>query len=194
VRQAGDQQVKAAILCSGPSLPLFADRDGYDIRIAVNAAVRLFRCDYMAMLDMPSPELHRYCGSNKPPVITTLQEYTNMLTACPWLKEHGVWAIDQITLDRSLEWTIWTSTAAIAAAAHMGCKEIDCWGMDLSGRDNWDGPPAEYAENRSAERWHRERIIFDRLQSILGSAGVCIRRILPTNGTVNLNTTEEVAA
>jgi len=176
--------MRAAVLCPGPSLAAFADRGGYDLRIGVNRAVGLYRCDYWAMLDQRTWELVNPVG--RPVIICDRGHYVHLRARYPTARHHHNLAVETIaeTLPhKPVKWHTWSMTAAIAAAHFLGARTIEVWGADWSGADDFDDYHDEF-QNRTDERWARERKLFCEIQLWLGTAGTNVRRNQPAIAAV----------
>lgn len=173
--------MRFAVLCSGPSLLRYPGKSEgrYDAVIGVNRAVALRPCDYWCHLDMifhllehrgepcigtPTIITHRSCWKQ------TLRNWPKA-ESWPWL---DVRTMDYI--DAEAKWRIFSSTTAIVAAAHLGAKEIDAFGVDWSGTADCDG--FSYPDvRRGQERWDKERETWAYCARQLEARGVTLRRI-----------------
>lgn len=152
---------------------------GYDAVFGVNRAVALRECDYWVHLDMiyhllvhagepplgdPVMITHRSCWKQ------TVRNWPH-LEGKPWL---DVRAMDYI--DAEARWRVFSCTTAPVAAAHLGYKTLDAYGVDWRGSADCDGHC--YPEhNRNETRWKDESKLWHYVTRALASRGVTLRRV-----------------
>ncbi len=178
----------AAILCPGPSLTkTFPGRQGdYDVKIGVNRAPIILyplgvQCDWRSSKDWK--QFTDY------PAPYPLSIFTARATADD-LEKHGHGGIlssvhrlffDDLTdkypiADMAL-WTLYSATAAIVLAAHLGATDIDVFGADFTNTPDADGVNVIGCD-RDEARWDRERLRGRKMVEHLNGRGVRVSRIL----------------
>jgi hypothetical protein len=176
---AESQKVKrAAVLCPGPSLPIFADREGYDIRIGVNRAVAAYRCDYWVALDTHTGGMAKPIGS--PVIVNRSGIYRQMCRQFPIVvplrhMDHSGLSYPP-SKKRNIGWRRFGATVALVLAAHLEAKGIDCFGVDWRGMEDFDGFTSP-KNRRSDNRWAREREVWQQVCDALAAQGVAVRRM-----------------
>jgi len=149
-----------------------------DLTIAVNRAIGFRSADVWAAGDIPMLTDQRPDVIGKPELFTAAN--TNA-----YLRDKGrewpgkVTEFEQLFsyLDpASCSWTMFTFTAAIVYAAHAGAKQIEIFGCDWTGTNDFDG--WNQAGNRSPERWKLEREIYSRLIRLIDARGIEVKRVL----------------
>lgn len=159
--------MRVALLCCGPSLGRTwpPARNRYDAVIAVNRAA-LLGCDYWACLD--SPMLRRFDDLvPAKPRLLTRAEYR------PRFSSRAGWTVEQLAERCPVpKFADYSATAGLVLAGHIGATAVDVFGADWTPE-----PPAPFAENRSAERFAREREIWDAVVKWLGERGVTVERV-----------------
>lgn len=175
--------MKANIFCPGPSLRTAVPAPA-DLTIAVNRAIAFNSADVWAAGDIPM-----LC-EDRPNIIGQPELFTAANTAA-YLRDHGPAWRGKVTefeslfsyLDpRNLSWTMFTFTASIVYASHAGASQIEIYGCDWSGVEDWD--KWAKAGNRSDERWKLERQIFERLTGALAARGVEVKRVQPAGQSI----------
>jgi hypothetical protein len=187
--------MKIAILCPGPSLPLFEGRGpDYSQVLAINRACLLFPADFWVMLDgdafrsgaevMQRPSwppdrlpvlvsfadqhaarCHRWSEARRLPFIPV--EYD-------WLPHD--WEPAPGAPKQPLLWDTFSATTALVLAKRLGAVQVDVYGADQAGPADWDGyTHADYA--RAEDRWTRERDLWRDLVKYFAGVGMTIRRI-----------------
>lgn len=159
--------MNAALLCPGPSLtqtyPPAAGR--HDVNIGVNRAVLAFRCHWWAFVDWQT-----YIETGRQACRTFVSR-----TADRELRRRtGDFTPDltfeSIDLDRtrnSIRWGMFSATAALFLASHLGATSVDVYGADWTNEPDYDGHRTE-RDRRTVERWADERIVWDRTIEHLG--------------------------
>jgi hypothetical protein len=161
-----------------PTFPGKAE-GGYAAVFGVNRAAGLVACDYWVHLDMI---FHLLVQAGEPPIGTptiithrscwkqTMRNWPSM-ESWPWL---DVRTMDYI--DAEARWRVFSCTTAPVAAAHLGYKHLDAYGVDWNGTTDYDGK--NYGTpNRGEDRWRDERKIWDYVTRALASRGVTLRRV-----------------
>ena len=163
----------AAVLCPGPSLDSYKTATGpHDVAIGVNRAVMVYPCQYWVCLDSWTYEFSEPIGL---PTIVCRQAIREQIEA----KHDGMRMVpltflnpDDIDLPAEpATWPQFGSTVAIALAASLGAKHIDCYGMDLAGRADHDGF-IDRRQRRSAGRWRVEKRLLEKFLPWLEGRGV----------------------
>lgn len=173
---------RVAILSCGRSLqrsnPPLGD---YDSVLGVNYAVESFPADWWVWGDVKpfitwkpvsSPsgvftsdgEWERLCGLH-PERAASLVDGRSLLT----------WQAVTIPEFINEKWRVYTVTAALALAWHIGAREIDVYGHDMSGTVDCRG--ADKPSIRQPKRWEQERAIWNLLAARLERDGIAVRRV-----------------
>jgi hypothetical protein len=172
--------VKAIVLSPGPSLASYVPREA-DMILGVNRAATAFAVDCWVCGDTPLVEQIADKIIGAPTLVTyavtrdTLRDH-----GFSWRGELEAWTsiAESNWLHTSVvNWPWCSFCAAIVYAAHKGATEIECFGCDWSGRNDWDGTAA--GKNRSDDRWREERAIFNALVEVLRSRGCSVSRSIP---------------
>jgi hypothetical protein len=170
--------MKAAVLCPGPSAYTFPGRDGYDMVIGVNRAAGLAPCDYWVMLD--GVQVWKISAPvGRPKIICGHPSHLDLWRNIPEAREHGWFDIQeciQTLPEAPITWAVFSATAAIVTAIHLGAKSVDIWGADMKGIEDFDGlnMPGMYA--RSEMRWQKEARILHELTEHFAAKGITIQR------------------
>jgi hypothetical protein len=164
--------MKMALLSCGPSLALWRDPmlADYGAAVGVNRAVARFACDWWSVGDAEGFAAVRPVG--RPHIWThadTLRRIRKENPARAAEHEAGLYRRDE--RDR---WSIFSATAALMLAPHLGASSVDCYGVDMAGVADWDGTERG---NRGEDRWSRERIAWAEAVKLLADAGVSVRRM-----------------
>lgn len=169
----------AAILSAGPSLartwdPIFFD--AFTV-YAVNSAAKLYQHDWLSAGDkcwfrglypteMPSP----WRG-----ILTCPDSVTD---ARAWGRSVPVVGWDEVDLigahHRRGHPINWSLQAAMCHAAQNGAKLIRLYGVDLAGREDCAG---YVGEDRTEDRWVRERLHLEQTTALLAEHGVTVERV-----------------
>jgi hypothetical protein len=187
--------MKVALLCPGPSLPLFEGRAAqYDQVLAVNRAVLAFPADFWVMLDAEAFRLARevmqrpsWPPERLPVLVSWGDQHVERCSRYPearqlpfvpveysWLPHE--WQPDGAEHPTPLLWDSFSGTAALVLARRQGAVEIDAYGVDWSGLVDWDGK-ADPNSTRGEERWAREQSLWQDLTTLFARDGIRVRRI-----------------
>lgn len=167
--------MRAAILNPGPSLLAFPpDFDG--LVIATNRVGLTYRSDIWACLDLKRDDgggVLRWAASvvGQPRLLTLQATSETVLRRRAWPSSFIIVEWFRENYAPYKLWSNLTSTAAIACAAHLGAKDIRCYGMDWSGAAGFDG-----VEAPAFERLVRERRAYEEIEQALAGAGVTVSR------------------
>ncbi len=164
--------MKAAVLCPGPSLPLFAEAGSFDVVFGVNRAAGAFACNYFVALDARSFIVANIIGA---PVIVSSQAELDKMKP-HGLDDHKTLVIEPgwLSVNR-LKWATKGLTVALVLAAQLDAREIHCFGVDWAGRKDWDGY-SDDQQRRDADRWGAETELFDNTAAALTQRGIVISR------------------
>lgn len=176
---------RAAVLCPGPSLESFPGREGYDVLIGVNRAAGRFACDYWAMLD--AVPFYHTTPIGAPAALCQYPEWVKVLkyiadggNPCPHrhldLKDVDAWLRPELHgVPARFKYSM---LAGITLAHAIGAVEVDVYGADWAGTQDFDG--VELAKNcRDDRRWRLEKEGFHVLTTSLLNFGTRVRRVLP---------------
>jgi len=179
--------MKIALLAPGPSLTQFADREGY-LRIAVNRAALLYEARYCVLLDANAAAMLFRDGGPKrkpgerPTMVSLPDQRIRMERICPESASFPFLAVSEIDFPRydgarRLGWAGWSATTALALAGSLGATQIDCWGVDRTGVEDFDGftDPLNY---RTSDRWRREEADWNDLVRLLETRRIAVRRTI----------------
>lgn len=157
--------MRIAVLCPGPSLPrTFKHDQPYDVLIGVNRAVLFTSCDWLASFDastvkaLATPGMKVFTRASCLPQDETL-EAVAVWYPCVKLSDAGMF----------------TACGALLLAAALGANDIDVYGADWSDAPDFDGRHSE-GDWRVAERWRRERVVWDKITRVLASQGIHVDR------------------
>lgn len=164
---------RAAVLCPGPSLDT-GRIEPHDVSIGVNRAVMTYPCRYWVCLDSWTYK-DMVADTIGLPTIVCRRAIREQIEEM----HHGMRLValefvnpDDIDLPTEpAKWAQYGSTVAIALAASLGAKRIDCYGMDLAGREDHDGF-TDKRQRRSPGRWRVERRLLETFLPWLESRGV----------------------
>ena len=192
--------MRVAILSCGPSLALFPGSDRYLYTIGVNSAVEAFPCDIWCASDHnifcdytpaePFPWGVFTSGPIKPyfmemdPVTEGLTRrtipaavYERLVAARTWNK--GDYEFNGFSGfgNRSVNiWKRFTIASALMLAYMMGATDIDVYGHDAVGENDWKGEPGRRPSDRSETRWEHEKETWDLVCGWIQDRGVNITR------------------
>lgn len=171
----------AAVLCPGPSLARTFDPDFGGLTLAVNRAALAYSADVWCANDLPlidaiaggvkgSPSL--WCNKDS---LASLQQRPHALAA-----NGRAFAELECPVPA---WHLFTASAALVVAAHLGATFIMVYGADWTDAPDFDGgtPPSC---RRNADRWKQEQGIWSGVEEWLGSRGVSVFRVL-ADGSVD---------
>ena len=163
----------ATILSPGPSLSLVTEEETRDTTIiGVNRAVRYMVCDWWVFSD---DRVYRNYPSDY-----TLKVFTNEETQRRLNRKFDL-THESLYHKYTPGWHIYSFTAAVILAAELGADTVRVFGCDWKGCEDFDGHryqfPGETAElTRTADRWQREREVFDKTITLI--PGVRVERII----------------
>ncbi len=168
--------MKIAIISAGRSA---YDFDFHSIKadqsISINVAAMKFPCDYWCFSDAES--FYRWHGKIGSPVLFTRKAVHKQLNQMPrysgtglgrMIHSHALIYQDDIAPPVE-QWNLFSGTAAIGLAWHLGATELLLYGYDLAGNYDCCG---RHGLGRTIERWVYERIVFDRWLAFLKSTEV----------------------
>lgn len=163
-----------AVLCPGPSLAKCPPLDA-EVTIGVNRAAAFCSCDVWAALDSPLIHSRGHEIIGRPTLFTRRQSFDS-------LARHGDgWgdASRAVCYAEDLScpvarWDLYTMTAALVLAKHMGAATVNVYGCDWTDAPDWDGTAA--GENRAETRWELERSIYAAVVDWLDGCGCQVFR------------------
>lgn len=150
-----------ALLCPGPSLRRLAQAPPADLTIAVKRAALAFPCQWVCILD--TPELQAFGDIAPGALLLTRRDCRPKYS-----RREGL-AVEDLDCPVP-RFDLYTATAALALAGHLGATTVDVYGADWSDAPDWDGSTPEGA-NRSPERWALERGIWSQVVEWMGRRG-----------------------
>lgn len=170
---------RAAILCPGPSL-LNYDLEqlvAYDKTYAVNTAIKIYHADILSAGDITM--VRGVIGSHRP-----TQTLITMGSVADQIKDDPAWSGIELCawssvpliakhkeLGRPINWSV---QVALCHAAHIGMQSIDLIGCDMRG----DADATGYGgEDRTEDRWKRERSDIEFTKSLLHGMGAAVHRV-----------------
>ena len=147
--------MRIALLSAGPSLRHTFDSDlAYDMRIGVNAAAAVARCDWWSCGD--GETFARIEPIGKPIVFTMTPDDGHLRTpkVAGRLERHRVvrWSSIKPRVNPPKCWTNWSITAALALSVDLGARQIDIYGHDMSGTVDCAG----HELAKRAKMWDRK--------------------------------------
>jgi hypothetical protein len=166
--------MKAVIFAPGPGLSAFPTDTPRDVTLGINRAVNAVPCDYAVILDHEAwPKVQ---PKGKPIWVCLFIQHDegiekgNQSADYPWVD------IQSIRFPRPILWSVYSTTAAIAMACHLGATEIETWGVDWNGCTDWDG---KYSSElgRSEDRWRCERAMCHVIATMAEARGCTVRRM-----------------
>jgi len=167
-----------AVLCPGPSLSTFEDTDAYDVRIGVNRAAGVVRCDYWVALDVHTAGITVPRGTpvvvNKPNIHKQMCREFQYVTQLPHLSVGSLRLREPRS--KTTNWRRFGLTVALVLAAELGAVHIDCFGVDWCGQADFDGFCC-VRNRRTESRWERERRLWGQVAAVLAERNVIIRRV-----------------
>lgn len=167
--------MRATILCPGPSLARAPRQDIYsaDITIGVNRAATAFEVDWWAFFDACIYLNNRPIGAPNIYTSAISQRAIGDLKAPELMIGDTLMEFFPIRLG----WTMYTATASLILAAHLGAKRIDVYGADWTAdAEDFDGVYPDGAA-RSAFRFARESEVWLATTTHLESLGITTKRI-----------------
>ncbi len=172
--------MKALILCPGPSLRAYlANPVGGDVVIAVNRAAEAVAADWLCAIDADA--LLGFRPEGRPRIFTTAQSMTRFRSEQPGrASKFSMLSFEalyhQLAIPRAPRWDMFSATAALVLAHWLGASEIEIFGCDWRGENDWDGTPPGRPGSRSISRWKSEQHKFHHIASALSRLGCTIRR------------------
>lgn len=169
--------MRVAIYNPGPSMPRMAP--ACDYFIGVNRAANAHRCDAWACGDLPAVVKWADLTIGSPTLLTAANTVVD-------LRQRGfAWrgkvvefdALNDVLDPAAINWHFLTALAAVVYAASLGATTIDVYGADWSGTADWDGVQA--GQNRSPDRWAKERELFDAIAAEFLERGITVERNVP---------------
>ncbi len=176
----------AAIYCPGPSLRTHIERSGVDVLLcgyqrtwAVNNALKLIRADWLAAGD--SAWFNGLLGPRRPGVgVLTMADNRKAIAGDESWKGRVIATWGEVPLidehhrrGRPINWSL---QSALCQAAMLDAKRIDLYGCDMAGVEDAAG---YRGEDRSDDRWERERGDLDFTITLLADHGITVNRITP---------------
>jgi hypothetical protein len=95
-----------------------------------------------------------------------------------WVPEGAIYWDDTNLLADDTEswWSGYTVFAAIWLAADLGATEIEVWGADMGGTQDFAGSDEVTLGARDKIRWERERLFWGRAEDALAAQGRTLKR------------------
>ena len=169
--------MKAVILNPGPSLANLDAVPECDLSIAVNRAALKFPCTIWAAADYPMIRDNWKQVLGQPRILTIDQTWHDIGHRVALDLETTREEIFKTYLNtKDVNWPMCTSFMAVVCAARAGATEIEIYGADWEGTEDFDGTQAA-GEDRTEQRWEGERATFIPLCEVLKKKGVEVRRI-----------------
>jgi hypothetical protein len=181
--------MNAAILCPGPSVQLTYEPNGHGVVIGVNRAVLAYPCSWWVFTDWQSfLHSHHVADVAKLGLFfsgTALDELLRRGMAGRMRQARTLLAFEDIDPDRTrdrLKWGLFSATAGLWLARHLGAEQVDVYGAD------WAVDAADYDGikvpgcNRDAARWDVEQGIWLATCDYLAGRGTTVKRIQPPAG------------
>lgn len=171
--------MKAVVLSPGPSLAQYVPQP-CEMLLGVNRAAVAHNVTHWLCGDTPlvQQQSEHVIGS---PILVT---YGGTIDA---LRDHGFawrnviesWSplADSFLHPSVVNWPWCTFTCAIVYAAFKGATQIDVYGADWEGTEDFDG--VKSGKNRTDARWNDERTNFGALCIVLAQRGIKITRHVP---------------
>jgi hypothetical protein len=176
------QPVSVAVLCPGPSLQRYKPGD-HAVTIGVNRAPLCLdghgvKVDWWAFIDDVC--FPRWRPSYKPKLFTTRGSVRRIEKAGhnDDLRKHHLLLTEDVPAPDNTGAYVYTKTAAIRLAVHLGAQYIDVYGDDRTDEPDVDGW-SESIRGRNDARWKTEGEITDRLAKWVCDRGVTYRRVVP---------------
>lgn len=188
--------MKAIVLCPGPSLSQYTPQPAA-VTIGVNRAVLFQKCDWLASSDYPFLRDYEF---GYPVKLFTNQDTKLHRAQTRFTEVLHKEALFHKYPPAETSWTLLTATSALILAAHLGATQIDVYGADWKGTQDWDGHeyganqkdykdfignPAVWVGNeawrtRGEKRWSDEAINWHRACAMLTGKGIEVTRHGPT--------------
>lgn len=155
----------AAVLATGPSLALLDRLPACDVSIGIKRAAERFACDWAACLDIPLVGQLQFAGD---PKLLTRAAYRPKYTKLPGANVEDLGGPHRFDL--------YTVTACLVLAAHLGASDIDVYGCDWAeNAPDFDGYVPDQM-NRGPQRWELERTIWQSTVDWLAARGHRVTR------------------
>lgn len=166
---------RAAVLCPGLSLPRYETAtEAYDVVIGVNRVVIAYPCQYWVCLDSWTYKDMVPDTLGLPTIVCRQAIREQIEEMHNGMRLVNLAFLDPDDIDLASEpakWPQFGATISVALAVSLGAKRIDCYGIDLQGRKDFDGYE-DRRQRRSPGRWRVERRIFETFLPWLESRGV----------------------
>lgn len=175
--------MRVALLSAGPSLQASygpVDPKLHKLRIGVNTAVNLYKCEWWACADS-----HRFIDIHNAGVIGKPQAFCidaqRDRTICfepDIAKKYKITGWDEVFAEvgASTSWMSNTAPAALILAKWLGATEIDCYGVDMAGHLDTTGKIDDSTHYRNEQRWNMERQIWTLIVQWLAERGTKVTR------------------
>jgi hypothetical protein len=140
--------------------------------LGVNRAVGFRECDYWVALDWKSfSDVEPMGNPQKITAETSAKKEQHEFSKIYKHKDpnEGLPPVN-------MQWTCYSTLCAIVAAYDMGCREINIYGADMAGVEDWDSGQVARAI-RTESRWERERKYFFELCRWMSEHGASVRRV-----------------
>ena len=176
--------MKAFVLCPGPSLRHYRPSMHAGVlqtRIGVNRVPTRTPCHWWVFIDGEIYLEHADSLVSEVQIFTSKGAARKITDAGRhdefWRREPLLVEDENLPLPYTeLGWAVFSSTAAMMLAAHLGASEIECHGVDMEGSLDWDGHTCD-RNNRTPDRWEREAVQWQKVTSwITGSRGIEVVR------------------
>jgi hypothetical protein len=172
---------RIAIISCGPSLAErpFIDVDAYNAVVAVNTAVVDYPAHWWVFGDLLTVRLAEPSASLQG-VFVESGAWERLRGHEPEIRgrlaEMGVTLWQDVTLPEFIneKWRIYTVTAALVLAWHLGGTRIDVFGHDMAGTSDHEG--RDGWRFRTEKRWEQERAIWALLTARLARDGIEVTR------------------
>jgi hypothetical protein len=155
--------MRIAILAPGPSLARYQPGEHdlrHDLRIAINLAATIHRCDWWTVGDWQAIECMTELGT---PDIYTMPSSVDAAQSRRAGRHVLAWS-------QPLQFS---APAALVLARDLGATAIDCYGVDMAGTTYVDGSTNKCLTDR---RWQHEQRLWDEQVHLLRHAGVAVTR------------------
>lgn len=165
--------MNALLLCPGPSLARFEMRPA-DLVVCVNRAALKFRCDAWAALDWTIVKAHGHDVQGSPILVTSGDTPRLLERECIKWRGAQVFPADLFDyIPHPVNYVLFSATTGLVYAAWRGATEIDVYGCDWAGTEDYDGVIG--GANRTQFRWTSEKLIWAATLEALRAKGVEVR-------------------
>ena len=197
--------MRVALLCPGPSLGIYQNvMNGYATVIGVNQAVEAYSCDWWVFKDHnvfsdfgkgrkyglvhpPKPTgivtlgKIRHSFKEMDPVteeLTTLENDPDMVAWAKTvrLRNIGDWEFNGFKSHDM--WKRFTVGSALMFAYQIGAEDIDCYGCDMAGTEDYRRREGRRPTDRDENRWKLETEMWDLIVGWLEERGITVKRIV----------------